>query len=756
MPGGRAGTLELGGYRFDTGPTVLTMPDLVERCFTRGRRRHGRPTSRCGRSTPCTGPASPTAASCGCATAARRWPRRSARCAGRPRPTAFERFCDWLDRALPRRDAALHRAQLRLARSTCCARCGPALELVRLGGVRPAGAAGGAASSTTTGCAGCSASSRCTPAWRPTRRSPSTRSSPTWTRSTACSCPTAACTPCRGRWPRPPTKAGVEFRYGAPVERILLGHGTTGPVRGVRLAGGEVVAGRRGRVQPPTCPSPTARCCPGLPRPGRLAPGALLAVRRRVARRRPGRAARRAPPTTTSTSAGQWDGPSGRCSTTGAACPTRRSWSRCRPSTSRSMAPAGRHVLYVLEPVPEPRRRASTGRPSGSGPATTCRRGRPARLPDRRRGRGARRPPRLGGPGAWSGARRSPCRTGSSRPVRSGPATSTGGRPGLVFAGSGDRARRRRADGAGVGPAGRRAGRERAVTAAHDDRRSRSTSPTPAAGSSTGATARPTTGRPTCCPRRSATTCGRSTGSAATPTTSSTTSATCRSTARRDGADRLRRPVLRRPRRRAAPTTRCSRRSSTPSGASAIDPSCFRRFLRSMAMDLTSSTLRDLGRPARLHGRLGGRDRRDDAADPRAADRRRPSATPATSASPSSSPTSCATSARTSTAAGCTSRRRTSAASAPTRGAGGRRAWRAADAASRSTGAAASTGRPTTASRCCPRPRPAASRAARVLYAGILDRIEAADYDVFTQPGPGADLAQGRDRAPGSPSIGGR
>ena len=35
--------------------------------------------------------------------------------------------------------------------------------------------------------------------------------------------------------------------------------------------------------------------------------------------------------------------------------------------------------------------------------------------------------------------------------------------------------------------------------------------------------------------------------------------------------------------------------------------------------------------------------------------------------------------------------------------------------------------------RAAARPRrPAASRAARVLYAGILDRIEAADYDVFS------------------------
>ena len=32
-PGGRAGRLELGGYSFDTGPTVLTMPDLIADAF---------------------------------------------------------------------------------------------------------------------------------------------------------------------------------------------------------------------------------------------------------------------------------------------------------------------------------------------------------------------------------------------------------------------------------------------------------------------------------------------------------------------------------------------------------------------------------------------------------------------------------------------------------------------------------------------------------------------------------------------------
>jgi len=32
-PGGRTGSLERGGYRFDTGPTVLTMPQLIDDCF---------------------------------------------------------------------------------------------------------------------------------------------------------------------------------------------------------------------------------------------------------------------------------------------------------------------------------------------------------------------------------------------------------------------------------------------------------------------------------------------------------------------------------------------------------------------------------------------------------------------------------------------------------------------------------------------------------------------------------------------------
>lgn len=33
LPGGRAGRIESAGYHFDTGPTVLTMPDLIDEAF---------------------------------------------------------------------------------------------------------------------------------------------------------------------------------------------------------------------------------------------------------------------------------------------------------------------------------------------------------------------------------------------------------------------------------------------------------------------------------------------------------------------------------------------------------------------------------------------------------------------------------------------------------------------------------------------------------------------------------------------------
>ena len=61
-PGGRAGALDLEtrGYRVDPGPTVLTMPDLLEEALARRRRDQLEERLDLSRSTRPTGPASPT------------------------------------------------------------------------------------------------------------------------------------------------------------------------------------------------------------------------------------------------------------------------------------------------------------------------------------------------------------------------------------------------------------------------------------------------------------------------------------------------------------------------------------------------------------------------------------------------------------------------------------------------------------------------------------------------------------------------
>ncbi len=177
-----------------------------------------------------------------------------------------------------------------------------------------------------------------------------------------------------------------------------------------------------------------------------------------------------------------------------------------------------------------------------------------ARLPDRRRRRAGVRPDRLAGDGHGAGHA---VRAGAHlRPDRSVPAEqrrACGAGPGvrrLVH-----RARRRGADGARVGQARRSSASSSTWPAAggpgRDGRVERPRDPggaaTSCAGSSTSATARPTTGRPSCCPASPAPTCTRSTASAATPTTSSTTSAPVDVEAR---AQALRAPdgaVLRRP-----------------------------------------------------------------------------------------------------------------------------------------------------------------------------------------------------------------
>ena len=180
-PGGRAGTLALGGYRFDTGPTVITMPDLVERCFTAVGADMDRP--------PHAAPGRPDVPSL---------LRRRQRDPGAPRPRRDGRG-DRARRAVRPRptgsagsatgSTALYRVEmpnfiernydspLDLLRPLR-----PALELRAARRVRPARTEGAPLLRRRPAASGCSASSRCTPASPRTRRSRCTPSSPTWTR----------------------------------------------------------------------------------------------------------------------------------------------------------------------------------------------------------------------------------------------------------------------------------------------------------------------------------------------------------------------------------------------------------------------------------------------------------------------------------------------------------------------------------------------------------------------------------------------
>ena len=202
LPGGRAGRLELGGYSFDTGPTVLTMPDLIAETLGRRRReelddwldadpaRPGLPRLLPGRLDASTSGPTPTTMADEIAQGLR---------AGRGgRLPAVRRV---RHRAVRARDAALHRPQPRLAARPRPAVARPAGRARR---VPPAGTQGRRATSRTSGPADCCRSRRCTPDSPRTTRSRSTRSSPTWTPSPASTPPSAACTRCPGHWPAPP------------------------------------------------------------------------------------------------------------------------------------------------------------------------------------------------------------------------------------------------------------------------------------------------------------------------------------------------------------------------------------------------------------------------------------------------------------------------------------------------------------------------------------------------------------------------
>jgi phytoene desaturase len=146
------------------------------------------------------------------------------------------------------------------------------------------------------------------------------------------------------------SSAGVTFEYGRPVERILLAHGTSGPVRGVRLADGTIVdAGHV--VCTADLPVAYRMLMPGTPMPrrartGQYSPSALvwhLGVRGDI----PARAAHH-----NVHFGGEWKQSFASLIDRGTLMDDPSILVSVPTVDEPNMAPPGRHVLYVLEPVP--------------------------------------------------------------------------------------------------------------------------------------------------------------------------------------------------------------------------------------------------------------------------------------------------------------------------------------------------------------------------------------------------------------------
>jgi phytoene desaturase len=347
VPGGRAGLLERDGYRFDTGPTVLTMPHLVERCF----RAAGVEMADLLRLEP-VDPMYRAVFADGSELFVRQG--RAAmteevrqQC-GPHDAAAFERFCDWLGRLyrteMPHFIERNHDGPLDLVRPP-----GPAIDLVRLGAFGRLGAAVSrrfrderlrrllSFQSLYAGLAPYEALAL-------------------YAVITYMDVVNGVVVPVGGMHALPralataAAKAGAQLRYEAPVERILLAEGSTGPVRGVRLAGGEVVRADA-VVCNPDLPVAYRTLVPGLPPPravrrGRYSPSAVVwhagvrgplpagAAHHNVHFGRP------------------WDAAFRTLLRDGRRMPD-PSWLVSLPTVSDpSLAPPDRHVVYALEPVP--------------------------------------------------------------------------------------------------------------------------------------------------------------------------------------------------------------------------------------------------------------------------------------------------------------------------------------------------------------------------------------------------------------------
>ena len=346
-PGGRTGVRRMGGYTFDTGATVLTMPGLVEDCF----RAAGADMADFVRLKPVDPMYRATFAD---GSTIRVWHGRErmtagiAETCGPAEAAAFGRFCDWLGRLyrleLPHFIDTNIDSPLDLVRPL-----GPALQLLRLGGLRRLAKVVGSHFEDER-----------------LRRLFSFQAMYAGLAPYEALALFAVITymdtvegvfiPEGGMAALPrglaaaAEKAGATFRYGTGVDAILRRSGSTGPVTGVRLDDGEVV------------PADAVVCNPDLPVAYRTLLGGLDAPR--VARR--GRyspscvvwhaGVRGLPPADAAHHnihfGREWDASFRAILSEGRRMPDPSILVTLHSRDEPSLAPPGCSTLYVLEPTP--------------------------------------------------------------------------------------------------------------------------------------------------------------------------------------------------------------------------------------------------------------------------------------------------------------------------------------------------------------------------------------------------------------------
>lgn len=346
-PGGRAGTMAVEGYTFDTGPTVLTMPELIDECFgavgadpaeyltlervdplyracfadgSTIHLRHGR-----------------------AAMAAE-----IERCCGRRDADAFLRFCEWVQELyeleMPNFIDRNYSSPLSLARPVA-----PALALLRTGAFRRLDA-------KVRSCFDDERLVRLFTFQALYAGLAPQQALALYAVITYMDSVHGVFTAAGGMHAVPAalaaaaSAAGVKFEFGKRVERIMLADGTSGRVRGVRTSDGSVVQAPH-VVCTVDLPVAYRMLLPGLPMPrrartGHYSPSALL-WHLGVAGDLPAGAAHH-----NIHFGHEWKRSFDALLREGRRMDDPSILVSVPTVDEPSMAPPGRHVLYVLEPVP--------------------------------------------------------------------------------------------------------------------------------------------------------------------------------------------------------------------------------------------------------------------------------------------------------------------------------------------------------------------------------------------------------------------